>query len=211
MKIRKTVTKKVVAANRSNSRKSTGPGDTGAVSQNARKHGLLAKHLTFQSAEEESEFEGLRRRFEQEYKPSGATRSALVEEATLCWWRLGMYEGWTMEELANRRNAAQAIVRAVADNSDEKQLPFFTEGNGSRSAAQLGWDCDELVIRSGTSNVEREEALCESDKKATSGHVLIEAKLKPSAETTARYRADLKKDFYRAIATLRDLQREGLD
>lgn len=211
MKVRKTVTDKVVAANQGNSRKSPGPTNIEAVKQNARKHGLLAKHLTFQNAEEEAEFEKLLRDFEDEYTPLGATESALCGEAAVCLWKLSILDGWVMQDFANRRDAAQAIVRAAADHSDDRQLPFFTEGNGSRSAAQAGWDCRELTIRSGTSNVEQEEALSESDTKAASGHVLIEAKLNPSIETTTRYQAALKKDFYRAIAMLRELQRERLD
>ncbi len=210
MKIQKTVTQKVVAANRRNARKGTGPRDPGAVNQNACKHGLLAKHLRFQSADQEAEFASLLRDFEEEYQPSGVTESALVEEAAVCLWKLGILEGWALEEFVNRRNAAQAIVRTVAENCDEKQLPFFTQGNGSRSAAQLGWDCQELLIRSGTSNVEDADVFDMSDKRATSGHVLIAAKLNSSIDTIARYQSALKKDFYRAIAALRDMQRERL-
>ena len=211
MKIRKTVTQRVVAANRSNSKKSTGPENGDAVNQNARKHGLLAKHLIFQSPEDENEFEKLLRNFEDEYKPSGATESALCGQAAICLWKLSILDGWAMQDFANRRAAAQAIVKAAADNSDERHLPFFTEGNGSQSAAQAGWACDELVIRSGTRNVEQEDTLSEPDTKATSGQVLIEARLKPSLEATVRYQANLKKDFYRAITMLRDLQREKVD
>jgi hypothetical protein len=93
------------------------------------------------------------------------------------------------------RDAAQAIVRAAADNSNERQLPFFTEGNGTRSAAQAGWDCQEVLIQSGTSDVDQDQALTDSDSKSKSGHLVIEAKLTPSIETTARYQAALKKDF----------------
>jgi hypothetical protein len=181
------------------------------VNQNARKHGLLAKQLRFLSAEQEEDFVRLLKEFEQEYQPSGATESALVEEAAVCLWKLGLLEGWAMEEFANRRSAAQAIVRTVAEKCDNKQLPFFKQGDGSPSPAQLGWDCEELVIRSGTSNVEDEDEdpLGMSDK-ATSGHVLIAAKLKSSIDTIARYQAAFKRDFYRAIAALRDLRRERL-
>jgi len=209
MKIRRTVTEKVVAANRASSGKSTGPGDTAAIKDNARKHGLLARHLKFQNEEEAAEFARLRKGFEEEYGPSSATDWVLVEEAAVSLWKLGILEGWTMEELANQRNAAQAIMGAVADNRDEQQLPFFTGQNGSASAAQRGWHCHELVIRSGTTKFEQEDVLCEPDMKPTRGQVLIEAKLNSSIETISRYQTTFKKDFYRAIAMLRARREES--
>jgi len=211
MTIKKTVTQKVIVANQSNAQKSPGPGNTAAVRQNARKHGLLAKHLKFKNADEEAEFEKLLRDFEDEYRPSGATDSALCGEAAVCLWRLSVLNGWVMQDLADLRAAARSIVRAAADNSNERQLSFFTEGSGTRSAAQAGWVCHEVLIRSGTSDVDQEQALPESDSKAKSDHLVIEAKLTPSIETTSRYQATLKKDFYRAIDMLRELQRERGD
>jgi hypothetical protein len=208
MKIKKNVTDKVIAANQSNSRKSRGPGNFDAVRDNARKHGVLAKHLKFQNAAEEAEFEKLLRDITEEYGPSGTTERALVEEQAVCWWRLGVFDAWAMKELDNRRSAARAIVRAVAENYDDEQLPLFTQDNGSRSAAQLGWDCQELTIRSGSSNSEEADSDGLSDPKSKRGHVLIEAKLNSSIDTVLRYQTALKRDFYRAIATLRDLQRE---
>jgi len=47
-----------------------------------------------------------------------------------------------------------------------------------------------------------------SDRRTTSGSVLIAATLNSSMDTVARYQRALKKDFYRAIAALRDMQRE---
>jgi len=140
VKTQKTVTAKVALANRCNAQKSTGPRDLRAVNQNARKHGVLAKHLRFEGADQEVEFARLLKDFEDEYRPSGATESALVEEAAVCLWKLGILEGWAMEELVNRRNAAQAILSTVAESCDEKQKLFFTQGNGSRSAGPTGLD-----------------------------------------------------------------------
>ena len=56
MKTKKTMTEKVIAANRANAQKTTGPQNTSAVSQNALKHGLLAKHVLFRNEEEKVEF-----------------------------------------------------------------------------------------------------------------------------------------------------------
>jgi hypothetical protein len=208
MKIRKSITEKVIAANQHNSHKSPGPGNMDAVKENARKHGVLAKHLKFESAEEEAEFDALRDEFTAEYQSSGATERALVDETCVCLWRLGLLDGWATQELANRRGAARAIVKAVAENYTDQQLALFTQGDGSRSAAGLGWDCQELIIRTGSSSGEQEDAQSISDTKTKSGHVLIEAKLNSSIDTIARYQTSVKRDFYRAIAMLREIQRE---
>jgi vacuolar-type H+-ATPase subunit I/STV1 len=112
---------------------------------------------------------------------------------------------------AGTRQSSQcgaATVRALANNYDEEQLPLFTQENGLRSAAQLGWDCQELIIRIATSRSEQEDASIMSEKKAKSGNLVIEAKLNSSIDTVVRYQAAIKRDFYRAIATLRDVQRE---
>ena len=63
-----------------------------------------------------------------------------------------------MQEISNRRQAAKAILQGVAENYDEEQLPLFTTAGGSNSAAQLGWDCQGLIVRTGSKNFEREES-----------------------------------------------------
>lgn len=208
MKTKKSVTDRVIAANRNNSRKSPGPKNTGAVSQNARTHGVFAKHLTFHNPEEQLEFECLRDDFSHEYQPLGATERALIEEASVCFWKLGVLDSWAMKELDNRRGAAREIVRSVAENYREQQVPLFTQGDGSQSAAGLGWDCQELIIRTGSRKFEEARVDELADQKSKSGQVLIEAKLTSAIETIMRYQTFLKKDYYRAIAMLREIRRE---
>jgi hypothetical protein len=59
-----------------------------------------------------------------------------------------------------------------------------------------------------TSNSEEADSDGLSDPKSKRGQVLIEAKLNSSIDTVLHYQTALKRDFYRAIATLRALQRE---
>ena len=209
MKTNKSVTEKVIAANRANAQKTTGPRNTKALRQNALKHGLLAKHLPFQNEEEENEFNMLLHDLDDEYQPAGRTEWALVEEVAACLWKLQTANDWEIQELVNRRNAAKAILRAVTENYYEEQLPLFTKGDGSRSAAQLGWDCQELIVRTGTRNSEQENESPSGDTKGKAGHVQIEAKLNTSLDTILRYQAALKRDLYRAIAALRAIQGQG--
>jgi hypothetical protein len=208
VKIHKTVTEKVIAANRANGQKNAGPRDTSAVRHNAVKHGLLAKHLVFQSEEEKIEFDALLNDLEDEYKPAVRTEFALVEEIAVCLWKLQTANGWEVRELANRRKAARAILRAVAENYREDELPLFTEEDGSDSAARLGWDCEELIVRTGTRKSEQEQSRDMQDKTDKTGQVHIEAKLHNSMESVLRYETSLKRDLYRVIAVLRDIQRE---
>ncbi len=169
---------------------------------NALKHGVLAKHLVFRDEQEEIEFNNLLAELEDEYQPDGQTHRALVEETAICLWKLQILNGWELEEVTNRREAAKAILRAVAERYEEDQLSLFTKGDGSHSAARLGWDCQELIVRTGTRNSEQDKSL-PKDTTDKSGHVQIEAKLTTSLDTILRYQAALKRDLYRAIAALR--------
>ncbi|HST11924.1 MAG TPA: hypothetical protein VLL05_16220, partial [Terriglobales bacterium] len=100
---------------------------------------------------------------------------------------------------------------AVADSSDDKPLPLFVNNDGSRSEAQLAWECRELIVRTGTgtSSSERNDNTLGADEtSATRGNVQIEAKLSTSGDNLLRYSAAIKRDFYRAIGTLHCIQRE---
>jgi hypothetical protein len=63
-----------------------------------------------------------------------------MSRSTLCIWKLQIANQRELNEFANRDNAARAIVRAFANNSDDDEHPLFRNDNGAESAAQLGWD-----------------------------------------------------------------------
>lgn len=208
MKVKKSITEKVSAANRENGRKTAGPRNTNAVRQNAVKHGLLAKNLIFGDEDEKNGFNILLHDLEHEHCPSGPTESALVEEVAICLWKLQTANVWEIQELGHRRQAAKAILRAVAENHCEEQLSLFTRGDGTRSAAHLGWDCQELTIRTSATNSHQENEDFAGETIGKAGHVQIEAKLTNSLETILRYQAALKRDLYRAIAALREMKEQ---
>ena len=116
MKIKKTITPKVMAANRANGSKTAGPHDTSSTRQNALKHGLLARHLVFRDEDESNEFNRLLHDLEYEYSPAGPTESALVEEVANCIWKLQTANAWEMQEFRHQQQAAEAILRAVTEN-----------------------------------------------------------------------------------------------
>ncbi len=88
MNIHKTVTEKVVQANRKNADKSTGPKSTVgklAVRHNAVRHGLLAKQILFRHGEvRQQESKQFLDELELDLKPIGFIERMLVEEAGAC-------------------------------------------------------------------------------------------------------------------------------
>jgi hypothetical protein len=211
MKIKKIITEKGLAANRANAKKSSGPSNTKATKLNGTTHGLLARSLVFRDEEESAEFKTLLDELERDRQPVGRMEQALVEEIGVCLWKMGTLNGLEQIELENRRKASTAILQAVAENCEDKPLPLFSNDDGSRSAAQLSWECRELIVRTGTNNSEREESPDGEDKTAKGGNTVIEARLNTTGEGLLRYSAAIKRDFYHATKTLRDIQRERND
>ena len=77
MKIKKTVSDKVITANRKNARKSTGPLSAvakSALKYRAVKHGLLTKALSFRNNEEKAEFRELAAQLEEDLKPGASCK-----------------------------------------------------------------------------------------------------------------------------------------
>jgi hypothetical protein len=204
MKLKKTVTERVLAANRANAEKSTGPRKTQAVKQNARKHGLLSESLLFKSEEERQNFDELLNDLQDEQNPSGRLERILVEEVAASVWKLRTTNAWETKELLNRRKAAKAVLQRVAENNGHEQLQLFSSWDPRGSAAQRGWDCQELVIRTWSRNRERDRNELSPENIAVD--VQVEAKLTSSLDTILRYRAAIKRDLYRAFAVLRDIR-----
>jgi hypothetical protein len=205
MKIKKTLTSKAIAANRANSRKSCGPKNTDAIKHNAVKHGLLAKSLLFESEEERHLFEGFVEELANEENACGVLHLALAEDTAECIWKLRRTAGWDLRELVNGRKAARAVLQTIAENDGYEQLQLFND-EGTK-AAQRGWDCHELAIRTGARDVE-DEGNSIAGPSSKTGHVQIEAKLTSSLDTIMRYQTSVRRDLYRAIAALREMRRD---
>lgn len=82
-------TERKKASNRKNARKSTGPrslSGKAVVSRNARKHGLLSRHLIVEG-ESQEEFSELLNLLMEEFQPVGMVEHALVERVGIALWR----------------------------------------------------------------------------------------------------------------------------
>jgi hypothetical protein len=211
MTIKRTMTDKAVAASQNNGKRGKGPYDSSHVSQHARKHGLTSNRLVFDSEEEQQEFEALFDDLTDEYLPVHRTEIELLDRVAVAFWNGAKESGLEVQELARRRNGAAAILTTLAANYDGEQLPLFTAPDGSQSAAQFGWDCQELVVRTGTSKSQEESVGIRKDRREKIGHVQIEAKLNTSLDALLRYHVTINKDLYRALEELRTVQRERRD
>jgi hypothetical protein len=205
MRIKKTISQKVIEANRRNAQRSPGPISIkakDAVRYNAMTHGLLAKRIVFRNEEEEAEFKALTDELEQEFRPEGVLEQMLAEEIGVVWWKLQIVQGWEFKEIRSRRKASKSMIRTLVQESDETQFPLFQGEDGSSCATGLNWDCDELVVRRSSREFEKDE-IFDKEKR---GNVEIEARLTTSIETILRYMTRLKRDLYKAIRVLGDLQ-----
>ncbi len=202
MKIKRTVTKRVLAANRANGKYNPGPRNPQNTSDNAVTHGLLAKKLVFRTDDEKQSYDALAAELADHHQPFGPTERLLVSEMAISLWRLQAVYGWESLEVSNRANAAAAIVQGLRENDKAQELPLF-------AATQQGWSAQEMVVRSGSRSSNEEEALLDEARKT--GYIILETKMTSSLETILRYSAAIRRDFYRALVALRELQLERLE
>jgi hypothetical protein len=123
------MSQKQIEANRRNARKSTGPktAEGRAVSKmNAMKHGLLSREIVVRGVnvrESAREYEALRERFRNHYKPDGPEEEMLVElivqpaGGCAAWWRRNparLRSAWTADRSTGASTARwKAASRAL--------------------------------------------------------------------------------------------------
>jgi len=211
MKIRKTVSDSVIAANRKNSEKSTGPRSAAGkmnASLNATTHGLLAKRLSFLDEGEHAEFMSLMDEVHDGLESPSVFERILAEEAAICCWKLRYVHEWELQEMREDRKAARALLLALARSCD--QFPIPVAKSDWRPDASLGLECQDVVIRSGSASSKQEADLGDEEKTGQSRHLQVVAQLGTPLDRILRYETAIKRDLYRAIATLRDIRREEL-
>ncbi len=222
VKHHKSVTDKVLEANRRNAKKSTGPkSDAGklAMRHNAARHGLLAKQILFRHHEtERNEYKNLLNSLERDYMPVGLVERMLVEEIGTCWWKLRTATRWEIKGLRAHHQASERVVDELSRKETDHGLLDSGWGHDLHQ-----WECETLVIRrnknsTGTSvsmAARRESpatgplvpAAKSSQSNQKNGGTEIEATLKSSLPTILRYETTLKRDLYKAIDKLEELQR----
>jgi len=130
-------TEKKKASNRKNARKSTGAKSvTGkaAVSQNARKHGLLSRHLIVEG-ESKEEFSELLNLLMEEFQPVGLVEHALVERVGIALWRQRRLVQAESSQVSLNQLAFGSLqkqeIRSVLDiRRDDFQIPIPAPEDG---------------------------------------------------------------------------------
>jgi hypothetical protein len=197
-------TKKQVAANRRNAKKSTGPRTSRgkAVSKlNAVSHGLRARNAIV-PGEDAGDLEGLHRRLEEEFAPVGEVELMLVTRIVELWWRLrcaarveaGIYAVLHETVEARERSDAQRSTGGVSQPPD-----WITRISRDDSSDVGGVDAD---------------AVPEAHEEPTSGQslrLLGRSFLHDAGSTDAfgklsRYESNLERSYFKALRELDRIQ-----
>jgi hypothetical protein len=223
MKIKKTVSEKVLAANRANGQKTSGPKTCESGKLNAVKHGLLAKRLLL-NEEQVGEFAELHGNLILEYQPQTETERIMVDDLATLRWKLQLAENLELRRLRRREKSAEIVFQTLAAERETDDLSKLTRANDFADGARVGWECTELKIIA--SNRKLAEEINGGDYKRTGvndprtslsqstcsksdqshGSILVEAKVNTGIESISRYERSLRRDFYRAMDILRRLK-----
>lgn len=223
MKIRKTISDKVLAANRANGQKTSGPKNCESSKMNAVTHGLLSKRLLL-NEEQAEEFAVLHSNLTLEYQPETETERIMVDDLATIRWKLQLAENLELRRLRRRERSAEIVFQTLAAESETKDLSKLTRAQELADGARVGWECTELKITAGNRKLAEEvnggdyehtgvndprtsisqSSASKSDQ--SHGSILVEAKVNTGIETIARYEKSLRKDFYRAMDILRQLK-----
>lgn len=221
MKLRKTVTDAVRAANQANAQLSTGPRTEkgkSTTSQNATLHGILQRKKRTLNDDEKKEYAALWQSWNDDYQPAGKLEEFLVEEITNVCWKLGITEGLEIQELSRRQSARSEISGLF---NGELTLPV----DSGDLPLDRAWDCERVTVRALAGNDQRTSTVLRglvavqnqtlntvpgvrNRQNQEGGHLEIQAVLGGSLDTMTRYRSALKRDLYRAIEMLRAVQAE---
>jgi hypothetical protein len=206
VKIKKTISDKVIAANRRNAQKSTGPKNVAAVRFNAVTHGLLAKRIIFQTEEEERGFQQLLDQFEEDLMPADILQRLLVHEIAVTSWKLEIVLEWELVDMRTRRAASRELLRRFMSKCNDERVSVLSadraETGNSVSANKIDWDCREVVLKAGNKNGD----VLADELGETGGGSVMELRLTSPLETILRYQGSLKRDLYRAIQMLQSLK-----
>jgi hypothetical protein len=221
MTIKKTVTEKVIAANRANSAKSTGPRTTEGkrtVSVNAEKDGLWAKRRTFTDPEEGEDFEQLITQLQRD--PRRAMIGMLNNKLAWAVLHSGRVRK-EMEAFPERRAKSNEILRQLLEQSNDVVEGTDLITGAEFSPGPLGWDCD-LVLKTsrsysnghdsdGKSTTRGLNQLNRNPQIQSSGHSTdtdsigrweFEGKLTSPEDRILRRYNSLSREIFQTIATL---------
>jgi hypothetical protein len=204
MKIKKTVTEKVIMANRTNGKKGTGaktPKGKDVVSQNATDHGILARNFRFKDDEEKADYNTLISDLVGSIDGDDPLQRMLTEEVAIAHLRRG--RALKMEQRTCRRqNPATELVLNTLENSKLVNTGVcFVD-------PESGWECVELTMAAKKAD---DRLLRNGPVAQSSGdgqQLQLHAKFQDPMDKALRYQRATARDFYRALDLLYKLRRK---
>jgi hypothetical protein len=128
-----------------------------------------------------------------------------ASEIAVCWWKLQTVQRLQLTELCSQRNASTAILNTFI-NADADADPLSSRPDDLRTATHFGWECRELVLTVDGKQSEQKDSSSKLETTGKGGRIAFEVKLGNSAESLLRYESSWKRDLYRAITLLKNLQ-----
>jgi hypothetical protein len=208
---KKSVSDAVRAANLANAQSSTGPrteqGKSNS-SNNAVRHGILARKVVLDTEEQRAEFLELCQHCKTELRPKGLIEKFIVEEIATLLWKLGIAEFLEVRELLRRQELSDDVDSIF---NEDLELPI----SGYDLPLDRGWDCERMVVRA-VAGTDKRYSATTCGPRVFQGKIIHFLKGRENnddhevdhLESMTRYQAKLKRDFYRAIDTLRKMQAE---
>ena len=194
-------TKRQIAANRRNARRSTGPktaAGKAASSANALRHGLAAARAVVLPDEDADAYERLRQGVIADLDPAGALQEALAQRIVVLLWRLDRAARLEAELFVHGRLAVQrkeVVASAVRESAAAGLAAMLGEADGRRREARF------QAKRAIDADIRAQ---------APSAQVLVERQ--ESAKTfdrLARHEGTLQRALNRTLEDFRGLRREA--
>src|SRR5688572_15096379 len=139
--MKRTVTEKMVTANKQNAQKSTGPKTPEGKQRSAKnsiRHGLLAKPVFIENNPNEDpvEFESLLTALYHDYKPEGGHEVVLVQRIAAGYWRLRRAYYFETQSIQNERKE-NPDTNVILPNPQQLDLLIRYEGMIDRELNRL--------------------------------------------------------------------------
>jgi len=204
MKIKKTVTEKVILANRENGKKGRGAKTQrgkDVVAQNATKHGILARNFHFKDDRERADYSVLISDLDRSFDRDDPITRMLTEELAIAHLRRG--RSLRLEQGTRRRqNPATELALNTLSRSELVNTGFCFVDSDS------GWECTELTMAGKKAN----DRLLKNGPLAQGNgdgqQLIVHAKFQDPMDKALRYQRATARDFYRALNELFKLRRE---
>jgi hypothetical protein len=197
VKIRKTVTDKVIAANRENGTKGgpKTPEGKDRVSQNAAIHGILARNLHFEDDQEKADYEKLISRLKRSIDRHDPLQRVLAEEFATACVRRGRAFRFFQKSSRRKSPATSLAVNALEDSELVGTSDAWFDSDS-------GWQCEEMHVC----------AKSDAESRARNGPVAqggghgqelqVHAKFQDPFDKALRYERATGRDLYRALNAL---------